>query len=194
MMCIVVALFSIAACAGLDRKFERRLEDLEARQDETSTRLTELAPLAGVPKQNQEGTPQVFEGLEPVVSEEVSKTDCPSVREVHLRAETGTNCATYQAEIAAYIGRCVENCDPADLTDIARRTVELAAARCSEFCTNKGCGARVTFIPPPQGCAVSRCLKNFSQCTDPACPDYESCGLIQGNSVWNCFCRDLIPN
>jgi len=190
-MCIVVVLFSIAACKGVDSNFERRLAKLEAREAATSTELTALTPVAGAPKRNQDGRPEVFEGLKPDVSEEVSKADCPLRRFAVVRAETGTNCATYQAEISSFIDRCVDDCDAAD---IARRTVELGAARCSQFCTEKRCGARVTFIPPPQGCAASDCFESLSDCPDPACPVREYCSLISINRVWNCFCRDLVPN
>jgi hypothetical protein len=190
-MCIVALLLSIVSCAGADRGFERRLGELEARESMTSTKLTALAPLAGTPKRNQDGQPQVFEGAEPGVSEEVSNADCPSNSFALVRSETGTNCATYQAEISSFIQRCVDDCDAADL---ARRTVELGAARCSEFCTDKNCGARVTFIPPPQGCTIYNCFENFSECPDPACPDVEYCSLIHIDRVWNCFCRDLIPD
>lgn len=191
-ICIVaVLLFSIAACSGVHRDFERRLADLEASEDVTSAKLNALPPLAGSPMQNQDGEPQVFDGFKSDVSEEVSEDNCPSDRFAIVRAETGTNCGSYQAEISSFFERCVDDCDAAD---IARRTLELGAARCSQFCSEKRCGARVTFIPPPKGCEMSNCFENFSRCPDPACPDFEYCSLIHIERVWNCFCRDLVPD
>lgn len=190
-ICVIGLLVSVSACVRVDSNFEKRLEELETRERANRAKLNALVPLAGVPTQNQKGQPQVFEKFERTDSEEVSNGNCPSSSVARVRAESGADCATYQAEISSLVERCVSNCDQAS---IAIRTVQLGAARCSQFCTDKGCGARVTFIPPPQGCSETFCDKTLSECPDRRCPKFENCSLIHINRVWNCFCGDLIEN
>ena len=184
----VAALVLAAACmSGGER--ERRVADLETSEAATRAKHDALAPLSGSPARNQDGQPQIFEAYPEIRADEAAKADCPSASFAVVRNEQGASCATYQAEISTFIERCVAECDAAD---IARRTVELGAGRCSQFCSEKKCGARVTFVPPPEGCAVSDCGASPTPCPDPACPLLEYCSLLDINRVWNCFCRDLI--
>jgi hypothetical protein len=128
--------------------------------------------------------------LEAILAELQSEAACPSEASTHVRAEAGTSCATYEAEVSVWVARCVGECDEEDLT---RWAVRLAAARCSTWCTEKSCGT-ASFIPPPDGCRERNCFHDPLTCPDAQCPLREYCSLIDTERVWNCFCRDLIPS
>jgi len=117
------------------------------------------------------------------VEQHVKDSNCPFWVETFVRAETGTDCNTYRAEIAGSSRRCVTGCD-----EKARLAEAITSARltCADFCKQKNCpGPR---YQPPEKCAVSRCLDS-TDC--PAhCPKLNTCYLLQGEQVWNCICLD----
>ncbi|HEX6188596.1 MAG TPA: hypothetical protein VFZ40_10990 [Pyrinomonadaceae bacterium] len=115
--------------------------------------------------------------------------NCPSSGFTIVRAEAGTKCDDYQAEISAFEGRCVGDCD--------RKSIDLslirsAGAQCVEFCQKKGC-SKASFIPPPNGAAAYGCYTDPNQCPKAECPTREYGSLIDTRRVFNCVCRDIIP-
>jgi hypothetical protein len=195
---ILAAVAALVGCApgGTSEEDAKKIAELEERlagQEQECQAIEDerdaAAPLPGLPEAEQEGPPLEEIPEVPALPIEVKDDDCPMTRWAIVRAETGNNCATYQAEISSWAEWCVPECDRPGIT---LQAVKIAAARCSEFCSSKGCGQRVTFIPPPNGCGAYQCFDSKS-CPKAECPLLEYCSLIDINRVWNCFCRDLIP-
>ena len=110
--------------------------------------------------------------------------NCPFTVSTFVRAETGTNCDTYKAEIAGSSTKCVKDCD-----DKARFNEAVASARltCADFCRKKKCPE--PRYQPPEKCAEAQCGIS-SSCDPQACPKINQCALLQGNRVWNCICLE----
>lgn len=102
-----------------------------------------------------------------------------------VRAEQGTSCETYAAEIGGWSEHCVDECD-----DAARLAEAVADARatCAAFCRSKGCpGPRYA---PPDTCAAAECLAGLPDC-QAEWPLLNTCFLLQEKRVWNCVCVEI---
>ncbi len=171
-------------------RLERDVARLDAELGEAQAQLGAQGPLAGLPAKDEEGEPLPiepgnFKG-DPV---EDADPDCPEMIRTYIRAEQGSTCADYEAEISVFLAHCVAACD-ADA--IARRTIRIAMNVCSQWCSEKRCGT-TSFIPPPAGCRAGNCFPSADDCPSQRCPLREYCSLISTDRVWNCFCRDIVP-
>jgi hypothetical protein len=116
---------------------------------------------------------------------------CPWDLVAKVRAEAGNDCLAlspnvYRAEIAAFSGRCVPQCNN------ARRLAEAnaaAQAECAAFCSGKGCPISIYSVSPR--CAADDCYA--SAACPAACPQRDYCALLQGQAVWNCHCNVPLP-
>jgi hypothetical protein len=169
---------------------ERRIAGMAAECEELRSERDAAVPRPGLPNAVQEGEP--LDEIAPMSKAPIEVMDrgdeCPTESFAVVRAQAGTSCATYTAEVSAWMTWCIPDCDRAALS---LRVVELAAGACVDFCSSKGCGARVTFIPPPNGCTVHNCYDTAPCAAE--CRWREYCSLIDTMRVWNCFCQDLVP-
>jgi hypothetical protein len=151
------------------------------------SRLVELErnPASDPPSREAEGLRRAAIVQEELVPAQVAKEpNCPFWVNTFVRAETGTNCDTYRAEIAGTAARCVKDCD-----DKARLAEAVASAQitCADFCKRKKCpGPR---YQPPAKCAQSFCLDS-KECDAVDCPKRNLCALLQSDRVWNCICLE----
>ena len=109
---------------------------------------------------------------------------CPSDVNTFVRKERGTDCDTYQAEIAGWADKCVVECDNA-----ARLAEAVADAQltCAAWCQTKKCpGPKYA---APRVCAAASCYQS-KECP-AACPLINSCFLLQAGGVWNCQCVEI---
>jgi hypothetical protein len=114
--------------------------------------------------------------------------DCPADPFTRVRSWQGDDCDSYQAEIVAWAGGCVERCDELGMAQVA---IHLAMGACSAWCSERSC-SRATFVPPPEGCVRHDCYLSSRRCPAEHCPFNEYCTLPGDDRVWNCFCRDMI--
>jgi hypothetical protein len=150
------------------------------------TQLDEIErdPGKGLPSRDAEGLRSAQIITEAAVPEQAKDPKCPFTVSTFVRAETGTNCDTYRAEIAGTSRRCVKECD-----DKARLAEAIASARltCADFCKKKKC-------PGPRYQAPAKCAErvcgNSPECDPVVCPKLNFCALLQDEEVWNCLCLE----
>lgn len=153
-------------------------------EDETRFVQIERQPGNAPPSKEAEGLREapLIDGSV-TAGQQAKDPECPFSVDTFVRAETGTDCNSYRAEIAGTVSRCVTECD-----EKLRFAEAVASAQmtCADFCKKKKCaGPR---YQPPEKCAVSRCL-DARKC--PAnCPKLNTCNLLQGQRVWNCICLE----
>lgn len=111
---------------------------------------------------------------------------CPGLVVTSVRAQTGSNCDTYKAEIAGWANQCVTNANCDSATRLAEAVLS-ARYECKAFCDAKNCKGP-TFQAPGQ-CATKSC--NGSKSCPAACPQIDACFLLQQTRVWNCVCIEL---
>lgn len=168
---------------------EQRLDRLEAEVGALRAELQARAPFAGLPKRNADGKPQRVDPR--AIAEDGALTrepNCPEKIDVRVRAQQGSSCADYQAELSPWLERCVPACDAGDA---ANRATRAGMSACSAWCTERHCGT-ASFIPPAMGCIDGQCYNGSKECPNKECPWREYCSLIGGTRAWNCFCRDMI--
>ncbi|MGZ5445153.1 MAG: hypothetical protein ACXW5U_28655 [Thermoanaerobaculia bacterium] len=147
--------------------------------------LAETTPMTPPPVSEAPGLRDPANRVADVARPAPGAANCPAQIFTFVRAETGTDCETYKAEIAGWADRCVGECD-----DAARLAEAIASARatCADFCRRKNCRGPV--YSPPAQCATSRCFKG-SACDPRECPFRNYCMLQQGGRVWNCVCVEI---
>ena len=192
---LVAACLMPAGCKPESGNVQAELQGLREKQAQTESQLRETQaqlraqlPTSAAPTRLQPGKPQQ-------ITDELLKQgalqrgdDCPSEEFTVIRAERGTSCDTYEAEISSWVDGCFADCDK---HAIATQTMRNAMARCSEWCTSKKCN-KASFVPPENGCGAYGCYLSPERCPNQNCPKREFCSLIHGDRVFNCLCRDVI--